>query len=222
METYIVTLTGVSPLLMHRDNLSFSEAIKNWQKDPQNKEFSHAGDDRSPAWTWLGSCYTDGKILGMDSDNLMTCLREGGTKVKTGKKSETYKKQTQSGLMVMDVCSPLYVNGKTIPWEPLKALNGVMDFEKHEQTATDLGFELFVKRAKIGSAKHVRVRPMFRNWSVVAKISIIDPEVSGINKAILQRILDCAGAQCGLCDWRPSSRTPGSFGRFVATLEPAA
>jgi hypothetical protein len=24
---------------------------------------------------------------------------------------------------------------------------------------------------------------------------------------------------CGLCDWRPSSKTPGPFGMFVATLE---
>ena len=221
MQTYKVTLTGTSPLLMHRDDISSSEAIKKWQIDPQNAEYSKAGDDRSPAWTWLGYSYHDDKIFGIDSDCLMTCLREGGSKVKTGKKSETYKRQTQSGLMVEELLSPLYLDGKTVPWEPFKALNGVMDFDKHLSTAEEYGFELKVKRAKIGSGKHIRVRPMFRNWQVVTHISVIDVDVSGITQDVLQRILDCAGAMCGLCDWRPSSPKPGQFGRFTALVEPA-
>jgi len=222
METYKVTLTGTSPLLMHRDNLAFSEKIKAWQIMPENKEHSKAGDDRSPAWTWIGCLYHDGQFLGMDSDNLMTMLREGGAKLRTGKKNETYKKQTQYGLLINDnLCSPLYINGQQIPVAPIEQLIGKLDFSQHLTTAEELGFELLVKRAKIGANKHVRVRPMFRNWQVVASISVIDPEVSGITQEILQRILDCAGAQCGLCDWRPSSKTPGQFGRFQAKVETA-
>lgn len=221
MDNYIAHLEGQSPLLMHRDNLSFSEAIKRWQTDPANKELSKAGDDRSPAWTWIGSLYHDNGLVGLDSDNLMTALREGGAKVKTGKKSETFKRQTQSGLLVADICSPLMVNGQTIPWGPIEALIGETDFDKHLDTAHKLGFDLLVKRARIGAAKHVRVRPMFAAWSADVRITVIDAEVSGLTKEVLQRILDCAGSLCGLCDWRPSSRTPGSFGRFTAKLSKA-
>lgn len=221
METYKITLTGASPLLMHKDNINWSELVKRWQKDPVNKELSVAGDDRSPAWTWIGSLYSDGQHLAMDSDNLMTMLREGGAKVPTGYKQETYKRHTQSGLLIEDISSTLLVNGKQIPMEPINDLSLDLDFQHHLEVVESLGFELLVKRAKIGQAKHVRVRPMFREWSVVAKVAVIDKSVSGITEEVLQRILDAAGAQCGLCDWRPSSRTPGQFGRFTATVEPA-
>lgn len=222
METYKVTLTGTSPILMHKDNIEAGEAIKKWQIDPQNKELNKCkGDDRVPAWTWLGYTYHDDNVFGIDSDNLMTCLREGGAKVSTGKGKETYKRQTQSGLLVDEILSPLLINGKTIPWQPFKELNGDNDFEKHMELAEQYGFSLRIKRAKIGRNKHVRVRPEFSNWTLVTHISVIDPEISGITQPILQRILDMAGWQCGLCDWRPSSPTPGQFGRFNALVEVA-
>ena len=96
MDQYKITLEGLTPLLMHNDNLNFSEKVKEWQTAPENKALSVAGDDRSPAWSWIGYLYHDGKTVGVNSDNIMTMLREGGSKVKTGKGKETYKKQTQS------------------------------------------------------------------------------------------------------------------------------
>ena len=79
MEQYQVTLKGLTPLLMHSDNLAFSERVQAWQKAPENKANSKAGDDRSPAWTWIGYLYHDGKHVGIPADNLMTMLREAGT-----------------------------------------------------------------------------------------------------------------------------------------------
>jgi len=219
MKQYAVTLTGLTPLLLHRDNLSFSEAVKAWQVDPQNKEFSTAGDDRSPAWTWIGCLYSDGKHIGMDSDNIMTMLREGGAKLKTGKGQETYKKQTQYGIVVDQIQADMFVRGKQIPVEAINALVGNMNFEEHEAFALNSGFELFVKRAKIQSKKHVRVRPLFRDWVLQFSITVIDEEQSGITQSVLQRILDLAGGMCGLGDWRPSSKTPGSFGKFSSVIE---
>ncbi|MCX7934978.1 MAG: hypothetical protein N3A66_06935, partial [Planctomycetota bacterium] len=64
MKQYRVRLTGLSPLLMHQDNLAFSEKVKQWQRDPANRELSMPGDDRSPAWTWLGYVYHDGRHIG--------------------------------------------------------------------------------------------------------------------------------------------------------------
>ena len=91
MKQYKVTLNGLTPLLMHNDNLSFSEKLTQWRKAPENKELSRVADDRSPAWTWIGYLYHDGKNIGINSDNIMTMLREGGSKV-INRGKETYKK----------------------------------------------------------------------------------------------------------------------------------
>ena len=51
---YSVTLVGETPLLMHQDNLAWEDAMMQWRKDPANKKVSVAGDDRSPAFRWIG------------------------------------------------------------------------------------------------------------------------------------------------------------------------
>ena len=219
MDQYQVTLKGLTPLLLHSDNLAYSEKIKVWQKDPANKELSLAGDDRAPAWIWLGYLYHDRRHIGIPADNLMTMLREGGCKV-VNRGKETYKKQTQAGIMIDQQQWPLLIGGKTVPVEGLNALIGNSDFSKHLEAAEALGFELLVKRAKIGSAKHVRVRPLFREWTVTGSLTVIDSELSGLSKPILQRILDVAGALVGLGDWRPSSpKSSGTFGKFEAEVK---
>lgn len=220
MKKYTVELKGITPLLMHSDNLSFNEKIVKWRKDPANKELSTPGDDRCPAWTWVGYTYHDGKEVGISSDNIMTMLREGGAKVLTGKRTETYKKQTQAGIMLDRDCYPITFNGGNIlTVGKLNSLIGHNEFIDHVEFAEEEGFELLVKRAKInGKSKHVRVRPMFRDWSITIGLTVLDQELSGITPQILQTILDQAGALCGLCDWRPSSPSSGSFGKFEATI----
>lgn len=221
MKRYEITLTGTTPLICHADNLAFSEKIRAWQKDPANKELSQAGDDRSPAWTWIGYAYHDDKYLTMSADNLATCIREGGAKVPTGNKKgdKSYKKLSQSGI-VMDMPEyELTIDGKHIPLEPIRALIGDNDFFHHIKVAEELGFELFVKRAKVQMSKHVRVRPLFRNWQVRGTITILDEEMFGLPREIVQKIFDQAGMFCGLGDWRPGSpKSPGFYGKFVTTL----
>ena len=220
MERYNLTINGLSPLLMHQDNISFSEKIKAWQKDPANKELSVAGDDRSPAYTWLGYIYHDGKYLGMPADNMMTMFREGGAKVKSGNGKETYKKQTQAGIMMDQQQMQLLVGGKPIEIAPFNNLIGVHDFLKHIEAAENAGFELLVKRAKVGQSKHVRVRPLFRQWTLVGSFTVMDEEVSGLTEPVLRLILAQAGALVGMGDWRPSSpKSSGTFGRFEFMLE---
>lgn len=221
MDQYTVTLTGLTPLLMHSDNLAFSEKIRAWQKDPANKELSHAGDDRSPAWTWLGYLYHNKKVIGMPADNLMTMLREGGAKV-ANKGKETYKKQTQAGIMIDQEQWSLLIGGKEISVEPFNSLIGENDFNEHLSLAEKNGFELLVKRAKIGPAKHVRVRPLFREWRLVGSLTVIDSELSGLSHQVLETILNQAGALVGLGDWRPSSPSKsGTFGRFKPEIKRA-
>ena len=218
MERYQISLEGETPLLLHQDNINFSERVRAWQRE--NRSLSQAGDDRTPAWTWIGSLYHDGKWVGLSSDNIMTMLREGGAKVPTGAKNETYKRQTQSGIVLEEICPPLLVNGKRLEMAPIKALLDEDDFAAHVEAVQEMGFDLLVKRAKVGTSKHIRVRPMFEKWAVITSLMVVDPKESGITQEVLQKILNKAGSLCGLGDWRPSSRTPGQFGRFSATVEP--
>ena len=218
MERYQIILEGETPLLMHRDNIQFSERVRAWQQE--NRSLSVAGDDRTPAWSWIGSLYDDGEYVGMNADNMMTMLREGGAKVPTGAKNETYKRQTQSGIVLEEICPPLLVNGKRLEMAPISALLDEDDFATHVEAVREMGFDLLVKRAKVGTSKHIRVRPMFGKWAVITSLMVVDPKESGITREVLQKILNKAGSLCGLGDWRPSSRTPGQFGRFSATVEP--
>lgn len=221
MKTYQIILTGTTDLLLNQDNLTFSEKLAKWRKAPENKGKSVNGDDRSPPWTWIGSLYHDGKQVIMPSDNLMTMLREAGTKVRTGQGKETYKKHTQSGLILNEFGWPLLVDGKPILMKDIEPLIGESDFSVHLETAEKLGFELFVKRAKVGTAKHVKVRPRLSKWSCSGTLTVLDEEVSGLTHEVLEVIFRQGGIQAGLGNWRPSApQSPGQFGMFVATVEP--
>jgi len=214
---YKVVLCGESPLLMHRDNIKGCEMVRSWIKNPANKKISVAGDDRSPAFTWVTYCYHDGKRLVIDADNLMTMLRDGGKKCPAPTGRGSLKSQTQSGITVNEIGWPLLVSGAEIPWAPIEALLEESDFEVHEQVAKNLGFELFAKRARIGTSKNVRVRPRFDEWSASGTITVFD-EI--LKTDVLQNILTHAGFYCGLMDWRPGSPSaPGQYVRFSASLE---
>jgi hypothetical protein len=217
MQRYLVTLTGTTPLLTHKDHIEWAEYMDKWRLDPANKKLSVPGDDRTPAWRWIGHAYIEGGKVVIPSDNLMTTMREGGSKIQTGKGMETYKRLTQSGIVVDQIAWPLLVNGNEIPYQPIKDLIDNNDFEYHQKVAESLGFELFVKRAKIGAAKHIRVRPRFEGWSTSGTMTVLD---DSIKTDTLRTILTFAGIYCGIGDWRPSSpKSPGSFGKFTVSLK---
>lgn len=224
---YNLTIDGKNALLMHRDNLAFGESVQQWFTDPENAKNSKKGDDRTPAWTWLGYIYEtyDRERFTLDPDCLMTCIREGGAKVPTGKTrgDKTYKRSSQSNILI-DGELDFTVNGKHIPVAPFRELmhqqGSGLDFGAQLRLAEEHGFELLVKRAKINMSKHVRVRPLFRNWQITCTLTVLDEEGSGLTKDVLEKIFQQAGTYCGLGDWRPSSpKSPGTFGTFTATLE---
>lgn len=218
MRHYEVKIIGESPLIMHWDNIDWSEQMKEWRENPENKKVSVAGDDRSPAQTWIGSMYHDGEHVTIPYENIMRCFMEGGTQVLVpgGKSGKTFKAQTQSGMMLLDLNWKLKLSGNLVPVEPLLALTKEKDFKKHEEAAKKAGFVLFVKRARIGQAKHVRVRPMFDKWAATGVVQVTDDQIT---TSALQDIVRIAGMYKGLGDWRPSSRTPGPFGRFRSEVK---
>jgi hypothetical protein len=220
MRSYEVSLTGKMPLLMHADNVEFSDQMDEWKNDPQNKKHSKAGDDRSPAFRWLGALYHDGHHVALPNDNLMRAFMEGGAMVPVpgGKNGKTFKSQTQSGMLVEGTHWPLLVNGAAVDVQPLLALRDRTEFKAHQQAVAARGFSLFVKRAKIGQSKHIRVRPLFEQWAATGTIHVWDEQIT---TDALRQIVTHAGLYKGLGDWRPGGKTPGPFGMFTASVKEA-
>lgn len=212
-----VKLKGLTPLLMHADNIEWSDAMDEWRKDPNNKAMSKAGDDRTPVWRWIGSLNTDGEIITIPSEYIMRCMMEGGAQVLTGKGKKTFKAQSQSGLLCPEFHWPLQLNGTgaTVSMDDINALKAKNTFVEQVAGAQKLGFSLFVKRVRVGQNKHIRVRPRFEQWATEGRIAIVD---DAITPKILKQILELAGRYKGLGNWRPGSPTPGQFGMFEAEV----
>ena len=112
MKTYSVTITGRTPLLMHRDNIEWADFMDAWKNNPDNKAKSKAGDDRTPAFRWLGCLYHDtAGLLSIPQENVMRAIMEGGAMVLVpgGKSGKTFKAQTQSGMMSVAPFWPLTI-----------------------------------------------------------------------------------------------------------------
>jgi len=221
MQTYAVTITGRNPLLMHHDNIEWADEMAEWRTVPENRKGSKAGDDRSPAWRWLGALYHDGERIGIPAANVMRAIMEGGALVPVpgGRSGKTFRSQTQSGMQSVEPFWPLRIDDEEIRWADIAPLAGESKFITQKNRVRDLGFGLLVKRAKIGATKHVRVRPMFApGWTISGALLVWDEQ---IDARALQTILAYAGQYKGLGDWRPGSRTPGPYGTFEVELSAA-
>ncbi len=205
-------LTGITALLMHNDDFEASDLLNAWRKAPANKGVSVAGDDRSPAWTWQTYLYHDGEHLAIPSQNLMTCLRSAGSQMIL-KKQKTFKEISQSGMGIYSEFLTFRNAGKQIKIRDVVAMRDET-FAKQQELVRDTGFRLFGKRAKIGTSKHLRIRPRFDNWSAAGELVVVAPELTF---DALKQMFELAG-RVGLCDWRPGCKTPGPFGMFAAKL----
>lgn len=149
----------------------------------------------------------------------MKCLMEGGAMVPVpgGKNGKTFKSQTQSGMMSVQPFWPLLVGGKPVRWADLEALKDETKFAEHKIAARNLGFELLVKRAAVGSSKHVRVRPQFAaGWQARGQLAVWDDQIT---EKALSDILQFSGQYKGVGDWRPGApKKPGPYGTFEAEI----
>lgn len=216
MQDYKVTIKGVTPLLLCADNIEWADEMKEWRKDPDNKKESVAGDDRTPAWTWIGCLHHDGEHIAIPQDMVMASLMGGGAMIPVGKGRKTFKSQTQSGLRVLEPYWKLKIKGQCVSIQDVLALKGNKKFEEHKTFATNNGFQLFVKRAAVNNAKHVRVRPRFDTWEVEGTIRVLDDQITD---KILEQIFHYTGQFKGWGDWRPGSKTPGPHGMFEVSIK---
>lgn len=214
MMRFEFTLKGVSGLLVHADNVLAADDLIRWRKDPGNKSISVPGDDRSPGWTWMTYLYSDATHLCMLADAIMVSLRFAGAKM-IMKRQETFKAATQSGILIDQEYLPILT-----PKGPVKAADiaklKTMPFDEQSAAVERMGFRLDVRRAVVGTSKHVRVRPRFDAWQLKGTLGVDEP---AITPEVLAQLFEIAGARSGIGDWRPSAKKSGPFGRFTTDLK---
>lgn len=216
MNRYDVTIKGISSLLVHADNVLAADDLIRWRKDPGNKSVSVAGDDRSPAWTWMTYLYSDGESLCMLSDAVMVALRFAGAKM-TMKKQESFKAATQSGILIDQEFMPIVTPKGKVAASKIEKLKP-LPFDDQAKAVESLGFKLDIRRAVVGTSKHVRVRPRFDAWELKFSLVVTEP---AITREVLVQLFEIAGQRSGIGDWRPSAKKSGPFGRFTTELSQA-
>ena len=185
-----IEIDGTQPLLMHADTLADP-------LDPLTKEFKRLSGKRSKTdedheamaeKEFLASLYLDdGGEICIPAANIKKCLIEGGRITKSGAKIER-------GLTLLGIDFVLKHTGPALP----------ADLYQDPK---------FVDRrsVKVGTARTMRVRPRFNDWSLRVECDI-DPAVCSIDD--LKDIATNAGSLVGLGDHRKI----GGYGRFVAKV----
>ncbi len=217
MQRYNWTITGVTSLLMHNNNIEERDMVESLRKKMKGGK---AGDDRSPPESWKGYLYRsdDTGNVCLPSENLLACLLGAGVKVKVGGK-ETLKTHSQR-VMFDRLDYDLLVDGKSVPGSAVDEIDG--EFGEHATAARALGFRLHVKPCTVGTSKHIRVRPQFGNWSASGSFEIEPEDATVLSLSALRDLFTAAGRLVGVGDWRPGApKRPGQYGRFTATVERA-
>jgi hypothetical protein len=212
---YKFQIQSITALLLHNNNILERDRLDGIRKKMKGGK---AGDDRSPPESWKTYLYSSDETsnICMPAENLMAALLLAGMKCKVGGK-ETLKTHSQR-IMLDRLDYDLLFDGKPLPKSAIDNIDG--EFGEHAVAARELGFRLLVKPATVGATKHIRVRPMFGQWSCAGTFEIEDDDASILNKSALVDLFSTAGRLVGLGDWRPSSpKRPGPYGRFTATVE---
>ncbi len=175
---------GISPLLMHNGQLAnpLNPIVKQMKAlTAQRKKTDEIHAELSRLEFKAGLYLSADGTVEVPSEVIESCLVEGAKKSKLGK-------QFKSAIAVLEN-APLDYGEKLTPDQL---------WERNEEFAD-------VRGVKVGASRVMRTRPIFRNWRLKFEVSfnpdLLNPE------NIVQAVAD-AGAQVGLCDYRPK------FGRF--------
>lgn len=185
---FTITITGTHPVIMHSARLSdpldpIAKAIKEVSSKRTKTDDDHLEMARLE---FIGSLYC-GDQTGpyMPGENLQRCLVDAAKINKLGVKATR-------GIFIATDYNALQYEGP----------RDILGLWADEQFRTR-------DSVKVGMARVMRCRPIFRNWSFTAE-GILDTEQ--LNLADLRNIANNAGRLIGLGDWRPR------FGRFTAEV----
>jgi hypothetical protein len=184
MKSIKVKLSGSSPLLMHSDRFANPlDALTKAHKEMTGKRKKTDDDFIAIAKSeFIGGCYwNEDTGFFIPSQNLDSCLIAAAKLQKLGVKFK-------QGIVVLEDELPLDGFKNMTPeklWENPKNVDA--------------------RGVKVGMAKIMRYRPIFRNWSLSATV-MVNEDVVNLNE--VKKALVDAGNLIGLGDYRPS------FGRF--------
>ena len=184
MKSIKVKLSGSSPLLMHSDRFANPlDALTKAHKEMTGKRKKTDDDFIAIAKSeFIGGCYwNEDTGFFIPSQNLDSCLIAAAKLQKLGVKFK-------QGIVVLEDELPLDGFKNMTPeklWENTKNVDA--------------------RGVKVGMAKIMRYRPIFRNWSLSATV-MVNEDVVNLNE--VKKALVDAGALIGLGDYRPR------FGRF--------
>ena len=186
MKTATFNIRGVAPLLMHSARLSdplepLTKQLAEITAIPSKKKtLAHHGE--MARIEWLGGVYSDtgGRPM-IPAENLEALIRGGAKKKRMGK-------DVEAGLRVDGDALVKYTGPKTI-----------------DKLVDDPSF-YFRASIKVGQARVMRTRPIFRQWSL--KFSVLFDEDIISTADTVRTFLKLASSRVGLGDWRPR------YGRF--------
>ena len=191
LNTIQITISGESPLLCHNGQTAdprntYAKAMK---AVSGKRKKTDADLDELARLEWLAGLYRFRDQLVIPDYVLEAVFIKGAMKSKRGP-------QAKCGLFFTEH-APLKFDGKpeTISDETLSEL-------------FQAGDHVHSIAVRVGMAKVIRTRPIFRRWSLTATAQY-DPDV--LNHRDIQEIADDAGKLVGIGDWRPS--TAGSVPR---------
>lgn len=182
MDTLKVKITGTRPLLMHAATLS--DPLNPLSKAHKQVSGKRKKTDEDYEWLakseWRSSLYIDDTGPYMPGVNIEAALIAGAKLQKLGT-------AIKRGVEILnDRCKLEY--------------KGPRDAE----ALWDKG-HYDVRGVKVGQARIMRYRPIFKEWSCECSI-MFDTEI--MDRASVLKCMQDAGAYCGVGDYRPK------FGRF--------
>lgn len=191
MQSVTLKLTGVLPLIIHSERLAnprdpISKKIKVIAAKGKKKTEE---DNETLAWLeFQGSFYKehfDGIGPNVPSKNVLATIRDGAKMSKLG------KDVTKAMIAPEPACALTYDGPRTIQelWDTGDRPEGFVD----------------LRSVKIGRSRVMRCRPIFREWSLVAKF---DLDLAIMDEDVLMEVAEKAGKYVGLGDYRPV------YGRF--------
>jgi hypothetical protein len=193
LNTIQIKISGESPLLCHNGQTAdprntYSKAIK---AISSKRKKTDADFDEMARLEWLAGLYRFRDQLVIPDYVLEATFINGAKKSKRGPQAK---------------CGLFFTEHASLEFEGKPA-------EITEQSLSDLfhaGDHTHSIAVRVGMAKVVRTRPIFRRWSLTA-VAQYDPDV--LNHRDIQEIADDAGKLVGFGDWRPK------HGRFAAEIQ---
>jgi len=181
-------ITGTTPLLMHNGRLSnpIDPVVLDIKKFTSKRKKTEEDHLAIAQLEHAGGMYLDPDVGPyIPGDNIHATLVSGGKKHKLG------KRVTESVLITSDI-NPIAYKGP----RDAKGLWKDKNF-------------VHMNSAKVGQARVMRCRPIFREWATEIE-GILDDSV--MDESELRLVAETAGTLCGTGDWRPK------HGRFTSEL----